>query len=99
MNAKRWLIICLVGINAVLLAVLFAGRATSIPVAHAQALRGGHYMAVSGTAQQGGVVYLYNVDTGVMGGYIFQQSNPKNPAPIVPHSVTQDIKRLKLRLR
>lgn len=99
MKARSWLIICLVGVNAALLGALLAGRASLTPTAQAQALRGGHYMAVSGTSPQGGVVYLYNVDTGVMGGYVYAQANPRNPVAIVPHSITQDIKRVKLRMR
>ncbi len=99
MKARSWLIICLVVVNAALVGALLAGRASLTPTAQAQALRGGHYMAVSGTAQQGGVVYLYNVDTGVMGGYVYTQANPRNPMAIVPHSITKDIKRIKLRMR
>ncbi len=101
MNARNWLVGGLVGLNAALIVAFCAGRMSLTPTAQAQAqaLRGGHYMAVSGTSQQGGVVYLYNVDTGVMGGYIFQQANPRNPVPIVPRSISQDIKRIKRRMR
>ncbi len=99
MKARNWLIICLVGVNVALVGALVAGWGSLTPTVQAQALRGGHYMAVSGTAQQGGVVYLYNVDTGVMGGYVYTQANPRNPVTIVPHSITKDIKRIKLRMR
>lgn len=98
MKARNWLIVCLVGVNAALVGALVAGRGSLTPTAQAQALRGGHYLPAAGTTQQGGVVYLYNVDTGVMGGYIYSQANPRNPVAIVPHSITKDIKRIKLRM-
>ncbi len=101
MKNRRWLIPGLLILNAVLAAGLIcriggwrahAARARAI-------LRGSHYLTVSGSSSAGGAVYVLDVDTGVLGGWIISPTNPRRLVFIAPESISQDIRRLQRRLR
>lgn len=98
-NSRKWLIVCLAGVNLALGAAL-AFRLMPMPAAQAQA-RGhavGTFHAVSGVDNgQGGVVYVMDTNTGILSGIVTPQTGRASFLP--PHSVYADIKRVSRRMR
>jgi hypothetical protein len=99
MNGKKLLIIGLLGVNAVLVAGLLARIGWQSSTAMAQVAHGGHYLTVSGSDQMGGMVYVYNQDSGILTAKVTPANNMAGTHWLAPYNVSADIKRARQRMR
>lgn len=99
MNGRKLLIIGLLGVNAVLGFGLLARMGWQSSAARAQVARGGHYLTVSGGDSTGGIVYVYNVDSGILIAKITPANNLPGTHWLAPYNVSADIKRARAHIR
>ena len=98
MNGKKLLLVGLLGINIVLAGGLLA-RGWSASTARAQMAHGGHYLTVAGGDNAGGIVYVYNVDSGILTAKVTPANNLAGTHWLAPHNVSADIKRARMQMR
>ncbi len=96
MKPGNWLVAGLLGVNLVLAAgLLYRTGGWNMPAARGQPnVLGGRYLVASASGKTGGAVYVFNEDTGVIGGWVTPAGQPGHPVFIVPRSVTQDLRRV-----
>ncbi|MGC8624601.1 MAG: hypothetical protein ACP5I8_00890 [Phycisphaerae bacterium] len=99
MNGKKLLLIGLLVLNIVLAGGLLARRGWQTAAARAQVARGGHYLTVAGGDTAGGIVYVYNVDSGILTAKITPANNIPGTHWLAPYNVSADIKRARMQMR
>ncbi len=99
MNGRKLLIIGLLGVNAVLGFGLLSRIGWQASTARAQVAGGGHYLTVSGGDATGGIVYVYNVDSGILTAKLTPNNNLPGTHWLAPYNVSADIKRARAQMR